>query len=89
MILEWFDASEAAKIGVELADQFAPQQVTRAAMHGNQTAPSNQDDELHAILQRADRRDKKCHSVTLCARSGAGRRRFYVKSHPPAFNKDT
>src|ERR1700688_2506185 len=55
MILEWFDASEAAKIGVGLADQFAPQQVTRAAMHGNQTAPSNHGDELHEILQRADR----------------------------------
>jgi tetratricopeptide (TPR) repeat protein len=54
MILEWFDASEAVKIGVELADQFAPQQVTRAAMHGNQSAPSKHDDELHAILQRAD-----------------------------------
>lgn len=40
MIMGWFDASEAAKIGVELADQFAPQQVTRAAMHGNQSAPT-------------------------------------------------
>jgi hypothetical protein len=55
MILEWFDASEATKIGVELADQFAPQQVTRAATHGNQSARRKQADELHVILQRADR----------------------------------
>ncbi len=55
MILEWFDASEATKIGVELADQFAPQQVTRAATQGNQSAPGKQGDELHVILQRADR----------------------------------
>jgi tetratricopeptide (TPR) repeat protein len=55
MILEWFDASEATKIGVELADQFAPQQVKRAATHGNQSARWKQGDELHVILQRADR----------------------------------
>ena len=55
MILEWFDASEATKIGVELADQFAPQQVTGAATYGSQLAPRKQGDELHVILQRADR----------------------------------
>jgi tetratricopeptide (TPR) repeat protein len=55
MIMEWFDASEAAKIGVELADQFAPQQLTRATTHVNQSVPSKQGDELLAILQRADR----------------------------------
>lgn len=55
MTLEWFDASEATKIGVELADQFAPQPVSHAATHGNQPAPRKQGDELHMILQRADR----------------------------------
>jgi tetratricopeptide (TPR) repeat protein len=55
MILEWFDASEATKIGVELADQFAPQQVTRAAANSNQSAGGKQGDQLHEILQRADR----------------------------------
>jgi tetratricopeptide (TPR) repeat protein len=55
MILEWFDASEAAKIGAELADQFAPLHATRAGMHGNQSASSKQGDDLHVILQRADR----------------------------------
>jgi tetratricopeptide (TPR) repeat protein len=55
MTLEWFDASEATKIGAELADQFAPQKGTRATTHGNQPTPSNQSDDLHAILQRADR----------------------------------
>jgi tetratricopeptide (TPR) repeat protein len=55
MIMEWFDASEAANIGVELADQFAPQQATRAGTHGNQSALRKQGDELHAIFERADR----------------------------------
>lgn len=55
MILKWLDASEAAKIGTELADQFAPQHVTRAGMHGDQSAPSKRGDELHVILQKADR----------------------------------
>src|ERR1700722_10393329 len=55
MILEWFNASEATKIGVELADQFARQQATRAASHGNQSARQKQGDELQVILQRADR----------------------------------
>jgi tetratricopeptide (TPR) repeat protein len=55
MILEWFDAREATKIGIELADQFAPQQVTPVANNGGLSAPRNQGDELQAILQRADR----------------------------------
>jgi tetratricopeptide (TPR) repeat protein len=55
MILEWFDASEAAKIGADLADQFARQYVAPAGKHANQSTPSKQGDELHVILQRADR----------------------------------
>jgi tetratricopeptide (TPR) repeat protein len=55
MIFEWFDASEATKIGVELADQFAPQQATRAVARGGQSAPEKQDDGLRLILQRVDR----------------------------------
>jgi hypothetical protein len=55
MTLEWFDASEATKIGVKLADQFAPQQVPGAATHGSRSAPMKQGDEIHVILQRADR----------------------------------
>ena len=55
MILEWFDASEAAKIGAELADQFAPLDAKRAAMRGDQTASSKRGDNLDVILQRADR----------------------------------
>jgi tetratricopeptide (TPR) repeat protein len=54
MILQWFDASEVTKIGVELADQFAPQQAS-AAVHSSQSPPSKQDDGLLLILQRADR----------------------------------
>jgi tetratricopeptide (TPR) repeat protein len=55
MIMQWFDASEAANIGVKLADQFAPQQVSGAATNGSQSALRKQGNELHAILQRADR----------------------------------
>jgi tetratricopeptide (TPR) repeat protein len=55
MLLQLFDASEAIKIGVELADQFAPPQVARAVTHADQSARPNPGDELHAILQRADR----------------------------------
>jgi tetratricopeptide (TPR) repeat protein len=53
--MKWFDASEASKIGAELADQFAPQRATSAGVHGNQSAPSKQNGELHVLLQRADR----------------------------------
>jgi tetratricopeptide (TPR) repeat protein len=55
MILEWFDASEAAKIGAQLADEFAPQHAMRAGMHGNQSETGKQGGDLHVILQRADR----------------------------------
>jgi tetratricopeptide (TPR) repeat protein len=55
MILQWFEASEATKIGVELADQFARRQATHAATHGNQSARTKADEELHVILLRADR----------------------------------
>src|ERR1700722_14675229 len=43
MILEWFNAKEAAQIGVALADQFKPQKTAR-----------EQDNVLQEILQRAD-----------------------------------
>jgi tetratricopeptide (TPR) repeat protein len=55
MILQWFDASEVTKIGVELADQFAHQQGSRAAGQSNSSALGKQADELHLILERADR----------------------------------
>jgi Flp pilus assembly protein TadD len=54
MTLQWFDASEAAKIGVALADQFAPQRGAPHAARVNQSAPEETDG-LHGILQRADR----------------------------------
>lgn len=55
MIMQWFDASDATKIGVELADQFARQQGSRAPTQGNPSALGKQADELHLILERADR----------------------------------
>jgi tetratricopeptide (TPR) repeat protein len=54
MIMQWFDASEATKFGLELADQFARQQGSRVARQGN-PAVGKQADELHLILERADR----------------------------------
>ena len=51
MTLQWFDASEATKIGIELADQFALQQVTP----DNATARGKQGDGLEVLLDRADR----------------------------------
>ncbi len=54
MIMQWFDASEAAKIGVELADQFAPLPATLSGTHGSQSSSGKQGDELRRILQRAD-----------------------------------
>jgi tetratricopeptide (TPR) repeat protein len=53
MTLEWLDASEATKIGVELADQFAPRQVEPAAKRDDQSPRT--DDLVQAILRRADR----------------------------------
>jgi Flp pilus assembly protein TadD len=46
MILQWFNSSEATKIAIELADQFAPHQATPAA--------KNTGNELAGILERAD-----------------------------------
>jgi tetratricopeptide (TPR) repeat protein len=43
MIMEWFNAKEAANIGIALADQFTPQPAAR-----------EQDNLLQEILQRAD-----------------------------------
>jgi tetratricopeptide (TPR) repeat protein len=55
MILEWFNASEAAKIGVALADQFAPQQPKNSTTHGQRSAKSQPSDLLQKILERVDR----------------------------------
>jgi tetratricopeptide (TPR) repeat protein len=55
MILEWFNAREAAKIGAALADQFAPRQVMTSTARGKQSASSAPNDVLRKILQRVDR----------------------------------
>jgi tetratricopeptide (TPR) repeat protein len=54
MIREWFNAKEAAELGVSLADMFAPRQPTSSAAHGKEPA-SEPDGVLQKILQRADR----------------------------------
>jgi tetratricopeptide (TPR) repeat protein len=55
MILEWFDAREAAKIGAALADRFAPRQLLNSATHGKRSALSERNAVLQEILQGADR----------------------------------
>jgi len=53
MILEWFNASEVTKIGVALADHFAPRQATRSAAH--KSAREKPGDAFQEILRRVDR----------------------------------
>src|SRR5277367_5376418 len=55
MIFNWFNASEAAKIGVALADQFAPPQAVGTGALDKQSARSGPDGALEQVLQRADR----------------------------------
>jgi tetratricopeptide (TPR) repeat protein len=55
MILEWFNAREAAKIGAALADQFAPRQVMNSTTRGKQSVSSEPNDVLQETLRRADR----------------------------------
>ena len=51
MILAWLDASEAAEIGIALADEFAPRS-TSVVQGSAQSSPSGS---LEQLLQRADR----------------------------------
>ena len=53
MILEWFNAGDASKIGVALADQFTPPQ-TSSARPAKKAAPKEPADALLEILHRAD-----------------------------------
>jgi tetratricopeptide (TPR) repeat protein len=53
MNLKWFNAQEAAKIGVALADEFAAPQST-GFRQANQSVSAQPDDALHKILRRAD-----------------------------------
>jgi tetratricopeptide (TPR) repeat protein len=53
MMLDWFNAREAAEVGTALADQFAPQS-TPAASRGNKAAQGQSSDALQELLRRAD-----------------------------------
>jgi tetratricopeptide (TPR) repeat protein len=55
MIREWLNAKEAAELGVSLADQFAPRQLTDTAAHDKESATKRLDSVLPEILQRAER----------------------------------
>jgi tetratricopeptide (TPR) repeat protein len=54
MIREWFNAKEAAELGVSLADLYAPRRPASSAAHSKEPA-SGPDGVLQEILQRADR----------------------------------
>jgi tetratricopeptide (TPR) repeat protein len=54
MIFDWFNARDAAKIGTELADQFAPKQISTDSIPGKQPASREPHDGLKTILVRAD-----------------------------------
>src|ERR1700685_1215832 len=54
MILEWFNARDAAKIGAALADQFAPGQAANSAPRAKQPASSGPDEVLRTILKGAE-----------------------------------
>lgn len=55
MAFSWFDARDATKLGVALADQFAPRSESPSAAHGENAAPWEGDTGLQELLQRADR----------------------------------
>jgi tetratricopeptide (TPR) repeat protein len=55
MILEWLDASKVTQIGIELADQFAPQQGTHGRTERDRSGSENLDGEMDLIFERADR----------------------------------
>jgi tetratricopeptide (TPR) repeat protein len=55
MIREWLNAKEAAELGVSLADQFAPRQLTDPAAYDKESATKRLDGVLPEILQRAER----------------------------------
>jgi Flp pilus assembly protein TadD len=53
MMLNWFNAREAAEVGTALADQFAPQ-TAPAASRGNGAAKGNSSNALQELLRSAD-----------------------------------
>jgi tetratricopeptide (TPR) repeat protein len=53
MMLDWFNAREAAEVGTALADQFAPQ-TTPAASRSNEAVQGQSSDALQELLRRAD-----------------------------------
>jgi tetratricopeptide (TPR) repeat protein len=55
MTLDWFNARDAAKIGVALADQFAPQTASSPATRGKNATSREPGDGLRELLERADR----------------------------------
>jgi tetratricopeptide (TPR) repeat protein len=55
LIFTWFDASEAAKIGVALADQFARQELVSSNTTNKKSTRMGSDDGLQEVLQGADR----------------------------------
>jgi hypothetical protein len=54
MMIEWFNAREAALVGAALADEFAPRTVPAAA-RSSTTTHEDQSKALQKLLRRADR----------------------------------
>jgi len=59
MIFNWFNAREAAEIGAELADEFAPKQILTENIPEKQPASNEPGDALQKILVLADAEDLK------------------------------
>ena len=58
MMLDWFNAREAAEVGTALADQFAPH-TAPAAKRGNKAVQGQSTDALQELLRRADSEVRK------------------------------
>lgn len=55
MTLQWFDANEATRVGIQLADQFSPKQGTTGDTQGSAAVGNKQDDRLVGLFEAADR----------------------------------
>jgi tetratricopeptide (TPR) repeat protein len=55
MILNWFNARDATKIGIALADQFAPQAASSLVASGKNTTSADTGGGLQDLFDRADR----------------------------------
>ena len=55
MVLNWFDGRDAAKLGVALADQYAPATDPASNAGGKRVGSRDSDDGLQDLFERVDR----------------------------------